>query len=70
MPIELRAFLSRLRAGNIAGAFLALIFASLVVSVAVIFLSLPSRVAADGKEKQVHQSADGSRLISESTGVI
>ena len=61
---------SLLRAGRPTSAFIALILTGFIVSLIAIAVSLPSRVAADGKEKQVRQSADGSRLISESTGVV
>jgi DUF4097 and DUF4098 domain-containing protein YvlB len=66
----MRASCSRIRARTTTGTLLVLIFAGLVMSLAGIFLSLPSGAAADGKERQVHQSADGSRLISESSGVV
>jgi DUF4097 and DUF4098 domain-containing protein YvlB len=70
MATEMRAPGSLLRRWSTPTAFLVLIFAGLLLSLTAILLPVTPGVAADGKEKQVHQSADGSRLISESNGLV
>ena len=70
MPAEKPAHGSLLRAGHTTSALIVLFLTGFILSLTAIYLSLPSRVAADGKDSQVRQSADGSRLISESNGMV
>jgi DUF4097 and DUF4098 domain-containing protein YvlB len=70
MPAEKPAHGSLLRAGHTTSALIVLFLTGFILSLIAIYLSLPSRAAADGKDSQVRQSADGSRLISESNGMV
>ena len=56
------------RAGHTTSALIVLFLTGFILSLIAIDLALPSRLAADGKDKAGTQSADGSRLISESNG--